>query len=132
MDNTLRRWRIVSLILGILLFLWLPVEDVNASLVTVFAIAICGLAAARFLIPIRVWPGSKHWLVYPLSGMIAGAAITLITLLLMAFKSGLHGHGSPDFTPEQVISVLWLTPLWIAAGLLIGLGAGIWQRTRSR
>lgn len=132
MDNTLRRWRILSLILGILLFIWLPVEDVNASLVTVFAIAICGLAVARFLIPIRVQPGSKHWLVYPLSGMIAGAAITLVTLLLMAFKSGLHGHGSPDFTPEQVASVLWLTPLWTAAGFLIGLGAGIWQRAHSR
>jgi hypothetical protein len=132
MEPALRLWRNLSLILGFLLFVWLPVEDVKASLVTVFAIAICGLAVARFSILIRVQPGSKHWLAYLLSGIIAGAAITPVTFLLMAFKSGLHGHGSPDFTPEQVISVLWLTPLWIIAGLLIGLGAGIWQRAHSR
>jgi cell division protein FtsW (lipid II flippase) len=131
MDTALRRWRILSLVLGFLLFIWLPVEDNNASLVTIFAIAICGLAVVRFLLSMRIQQGSKRWLVYPFSGMISGAAITLVTLLLMAFKSGLHGHGSPDFTPGQVITVLQLTPLWIAAGFLIGLGAGIWLRART-
>jgi len=132
MSTALRRWHYFSLILGFLLFVWLPIEDMNASLVAVFAIAICTLTVARFLIPIHIQPGDKGWLVYPLGGLIAGAAITPVSLLLMAFKSGLHGHGSPDFTPEQVMSVLWLTPLWIIAGLLIGLGAGIWQQAHSR
>jgi cell division protein FtsW (lipid II flippase) len=128
MDTALRRWRILSLVLGGVLFFWLPIEDLNASLVTAFAIAICSLAVVRILLPLQIQPGSRRWLLYPLSGMIAGAAVTLVSLLLMAFKSGLHGHGSPDFPPDQVISVLRLTPLWSAAGFLIGLGTGIWLR----
>jgi len=130
MGTALRRWRILSLVLGFVLFFWLPIEDLNASLVTIFAIAICSLAVVRIFLPIKIQPGSKRWLLYPLSGIIAGVAVTLVSLLLMAFKSGLHGHGSPDFTPDQVISVLRLTPLWSAAGFLIGLGTGIWLRAR--
>ena len=132
MGTALRRWRILSLVLGFALFFWLPIEDLNASLVAIFAIAICSLAVVRILLTIQILPGSKRWLFYPLGGTIAGAAVTLVSVLLMAFKSGLHGHGSPDFTPDQVISLLQLTPLWSAAGFLIGLGTGIWLRTRPR
>jgi len=132
MDKVLRRWRILSLILGFALFLWFPVEDQNASLVTIFAIAICSLAIMRILLQLKIKNIPKRWFIFPLSGVLAGPGITLISLLLMAFKSGLHGHGFPDFTPGQVILTLRLTPVWTTAGLLIGLGIGIWSQTSPR
>lgn len=132
MENVLRRWRIISLIVGFLVFVWLPIEDQNASLATIFAIAICSLIIVRIIIRLNIEPVRKRWYIYPLSGILAGPGITLMSLLLMAFKSGLHGHGSPDFTPSQVITVIWLTPLWTIAGFLIGLGTGIWKRASSQ
>ena len=132
MDKVLRRWRILSLILGFALFLWLPFEDHNASLVTIFAIAINILVILRILLVLDDKGIHKRWFIYPLCSVLAGPGITLISLLLMAFKSGLHGHGFPDFTPGQVILTLRLTPIWTMAGLLIGLGAGILSQTSSR
>jgi hypothetical protein len=72
----------------------------------------------------------RSWLLYPLAGLLSGLAVTPLALLLMAFKSGVHGHGLPDFTPNQVTLVLLSTPAWAAAGLLVGLGIALWMKAR--
>ena len=54
--------------------------------------------------------------------------MTAVALLLMAIKTGLHGHGTPDYTPEQMVRVLSLTPLWVVVGLVIGLITFFWQK----
>lgn len=67
-----------------------------------------------------------------LAGAAAGAILVGLTLLLMAVKTGLHGHG-PEFTPGEirwVIDQLWL---WSVSGGVFGLSfglisAGLWGR----
>jgi hypothetical protein len=122
----LRRVRISALILGAGLLVWLPFEDSSLAWILIFSLAICTLGVAYALIKLRPG-GKKAWLYLPLTGITAGVAITPVALSLMAFKSGVHGHGAADFTPAQVTGILQRTPLWAAGGLLIGLGAGLWQ-----
>jgi len=57
-------------------------------------------------------------------GVLFGVSVALLTLVFMAVKSGLHGHG-PEFTQEQIEGVLRQLPLWGIAGLLGGLGLGL-------
>lgn len=122
----LRRLRISALILGAGLLVWLPFEDSSLAWIIIFSLAICTLGVAYALI--KLHPGGKKaWLYLPLTGIAAGAAMTPVALSLMAFKSGVHGHGAADFTPAQVTSILQRTPIWAAGGLLIGLGASLWQ-----
>lgn len=134
--QTLRRLRLFTLTLGGLLLLWLPVEDESEHWVILLAAAICSLFAARLLVtplprswlgwlPRNEWP---HWLAYPGLAALAGLGITPVALFLMAFKSGVHGHSRPDFTPDQLASVIARTPLWVAAGLLVGLGIALYKK----
>lgn len=126
--NLRRRLRILALVVGGGLLFWLPVEDLSENWAILFAILISTLAVLALLT--RLHPiGGRPWLVASLAGALAGLAVTPLALFLMAFKSGLHGHHLPDFTPAQVTSVLQRTPIWIAAGLLIGLGVGLWLST---
>ncbi|MCB9431934.1 MAG: hypothetical protein H6668_08110 [Ardenticatenaceae bacterium] len=57
-------------------------------------------------------------------GLLFGAGSSLLTLLAMAVKTGLHAHG-PEFTPAEIIWVWQQLPLWAVAGLLAGLGVGL-------
>lgn len=56
-------------------------------------------------------------------GVILGLIFGILTLTLMAIKTGLHGHG-PEFTPDEIAWVLSQIPLWSALGLLVGTGLG--------
>ncbi len=58
------------------------------------------------------------------AGLTMGLGSALLTLFLMALKSGLHAHG-PEFTPDQIAPVVSGMPVWAAGGLLVGLGAGL-------
>jgi len=122
----LRRLRISALILGAALLVWLPFEDSSLAWIIIFSLAICTLGIAYALTKFRL-SQKRAWLYLPLTGIAAGAAITPVALSLMAFKSGVHGHGAADFTPAQVTSILQRTPIWAAGGLLIGLGASLWH-----
>ena len=126
--SSTQRWlRYYTLFLGALLLIWLPFEDTNEQLATAFSAAILAGLAARLAVR---WdspqPASlpKHLLL----GTLAGLMVAPLTFLLMAIKSGLHGHAGPDFTGAQVIAVFLRMPVWGLGGLLIGLGAGIWRR----
>jgi hypothetical protein len=46
----------------------------------------------------------------------------------MVFKSGLHGHPSPDFTPAQAAAVLARAPYFALGGFLLGIAAGIFRK----
>ena len=56
-------------------------------------------------------------------GVILGLIFGILTLTLMAIKTGLHGHG-PEFTPDEIAWVLSQIPLWSALGILVGTGLG--------
>ncbi len=122
--------RLSGLALGIILFIWLPFEDITERWVILFSLALCTWAAARlsFLYQAR----ARYFLpLQVLTGALAGLAISPLALLLMAFKSGIHGHGVPDFTPQQVVDVLRRTPYWGSAGFLFGLGGALWRLVRT-
>jgi hypothetical protein len=126
----LRRLRISGLFLLALFLVWLPVEDLHEGWVTAFGAAVCAWGAALFLATRKTASG-KFW-PYALVGFATGAALTPAVLLLMAFKTGLHAHEAPDFTVDQIIRVITLTPAWILSGSLIGSGAGLWKSARAK
>ena len=57
-------------------------------------------------------------------GLAMGAGTVLMSLFLMAIKTGLHAHG-PEFSPAEITAVWQLLPLWSLVGVLAGLGAGL-------
>jgi hypothetical protein len=125
-----RRFRLLVISLGIILFVWLSFEGQNVTWVILFANAICLLGAAAILARSSRLTHYKSWLVYPLAGLLSGAATTPIALLLMAIKTGIHGHSAPDYTSTQILAVLISFPVWVGAGAVIGLGAGLWLKNR--
>jgi hypothetical protein len=63
-------------------------------------------------------------------GFLLGAGSVLMTLFLMAVKTGLHAHG-PEFSAAEVSEVWRRLPLWSLAGTIGGLGLGLLLLTRS-
>jgi hypothetical protein len=126
-SSSTQRWlRYYTFVLGALLLIWLPFEDSNEQLATLFAAGISAGLAAHLVIR-RKLPLPASLLAYLLLGSFVGLAVSPLTFSLMAIKTGLHGHPAPDFTGTQLIAVFLRTPVWALGGLLIGLGLGLWR-----
>lgn len=128
------RWlRLSALFLGLGLLAWLPVEEASERPVLVFAALLAFWGAARLLAGRAAeegWCWHHLWRRHALVGALGGLAVAPLAVLLMAFKSGLHGHGAPDFTPSQLQSILLRAPYAAASDLLLGLGSALWIRSR--
>ena len=61
------------------------------------------------------------------TGILVGLAIAPLTILLMAIKTGIHAHPIPDYSYEQIFTVISRIPVWVISGLLIVFGIGIWM-----
>ena len=128
--------RLAFIFLGVFILLWLPVEE--HSLVVLLLISGCAcilgvlsvlnLQQQRWTAAGEQGGGMKKILWYPLAGVLAGGAVTLAAMALMAVKTGLHGHGAPDYSPAQVSLVLRAAPLWICLGLIPGVLAAVWRK----
>lgn len=97
---------------------WLPFEDTQLWMSVILALDAC------IWIGLRVWPVWRrvnNWLFGLATGAIFGAAIPLLTITLMAFKSGLHGHGFADFTTSQVLTMVQAIPFCLLAGVLLAI-----------
>ena len=108
--------------MGILFLIWTPVEDTDV----IYALLLgAGIAAwgALWALPGR----SAGWSLA--IGGLAGLLVSPLTIALMSFKSGLHAHGFPDFSPSQAVQVLDQIPYWTAAGLLAG---WVWMMVQRR
>ena len=121
--------RLAGILLGMAILLWIPFEDSGTIWVRLFSLLVCMLAAITIGSKISL-AKRRLWYAWPAVGLVAGLLVTPTAILLMALKSGIHGHGSPDFTPAQVSAVLSSWPIWAMSGLLAGLAASIWQRVR--
>lgn len=116
------RW--IALALGILVLLWLPVEDIDLRMVVALATMI-GIWATMKTFK-GVFTRRKSILVWHVvAGFVGGAAMMPIALVLMAVKTGLHGHETPDYTLGQIRYIIALTPIWVVAGGFVGLGVGM-------
>lgn len=73
------------------------------------------------------------WLVVTGStGLMVGLGSSLMTLVFMVLKTGLHGHG-PEFRPSEIEWLVGMLPLWALAGFTAGMGIGtvIWGLNKS-
>ena len=65
-------------------------------------------------------------------GLAWGAALGPAVLLLMALKTGLHGHG-PEYTAAQIGWVVAQWVWWVGAGGIAGVGLALlwlgWRRS---
>lgn len=115
--------------------IWIGLEGSLGRAVLMAALVILVIAGfiwQRFLgghqMSLRIW-----LIVCASSGLIMGISLVLVTILFMAVKTGLHGHG-PEFTPDEIDWVFRQAPLWATVGLLMGLGLSVlaiglsWQK----
>ncbi|MBT3389748.1 MAG: hypothetical protein HN413_04995 [Chloroflexi bacterium] len=114
---------------GIVTLFWLPIEDTQINIVTLLALFIAAFGAAHTAYKRRA-PKFHGVPRAALIGLLAGASATLIALLLIALKTGLHSHGAPDFTLTQITTLIQRTPYFAIGGLLVALGCAVWMYNR--
>lgn len=121
--------RITGLILGIVVLVWLPVEERSELGVLIISGVICTWSAIWLLSnPVQ---GDKQLIMrHTFVGAVVGLILAPLAILLMAVKSGIHGHGTPDFTVNQLQDVLSRIPYFVLSGFLVGVGSGLWCMTK--
>lgn len=125
-DRTLRT---ITLVYGLLLFIWLTPEDSSVGIVAALGVGATLLTLmwvirrrlAGWQIPLAYLPAAGT-----LAGAIAGVGSTLAAAGLMFFKNALHAHAFWDYPPQLIVAMLTLAPQWAAAGALAGLGFSLW------
>ncbi len=115
--------RLGAVLLGIIFFIWLPFEDQGLSLIFLYALAVSTLLG--FYVYQRWQAGPARLWKAALCGCLAGALVTPLILLILAIKAGVHGHAVPESAASELTGILWLTPLWMLAGGLVGAGLGV-------
>ncbi len=127
-EGTSPPWlRLATIAFSIALLLWLGVEDSHVLPVTLFGATGALLLAlhkglAYFRRPHA--PGVRA-VALAAVGVLAGGGAALGAAFLMLLKTGLHGHGFPDYPLAQILTVLARAPVWALAGALVGLGLGL-------
>ena len=124
-EITRLRLRGLSLALGVVILFWLPIEDTHLTFATMLAYAICFLGTPLV--------GNKWQLtsrMYPWAGFLGGLCVGPVSFMLMVFKIGLHNHGTPDFTLDQLFRLLFLAPTGAISGFLFGLGLHLYHISR--
>ena len=118
----------LPIVIGLLVvFLWLPVEDTHLGWVLLISIILCSQAAFLVLKRRQAVKELQRW-DFLWTALIAGLCVSPLALTLMGLKTGLHGHSASDFSASQVLTVLWLTPVWLVAGSFVGLGIALYTR----
>ena len=120
-----RIWlRFAGLLLAIGILVWLPIEESSELVVLVVSGLICIWGGVWLLT--RTAADDRHLILrHVLVGSGAGLLVAPMAILLMAIKSGIHGHGIPDFTVNQMQTVISRIPYLILGGVLLGAGSGL-------
>ena len=123
--------RYLAIGVGVFILIWLPFEDTSEQSAIIIALIISVLLATQWLINLPV-EHSKQLLIHSIVGCLAGAATIFITILLIAFKSGLHNHGFAEYSKDQIINIFWLSPYFVISGFLLGLSSAIWRLQKTK
>jgi ABC-type thiamin/hydroxymethylpyrimidine transport system permease subunit len=116
-------------------FVWLAYEDRSLNPVMWLSAIVC---VAFALAGIARWRGGKladrrRWLLELMGiGLLTGALVAPVAVLLILVKISLHSHGTPDFTAGDIAAVMNRAPVWALAGVLSGEALGLIGVTFSR
>jgi hypothetical protein len=117
-------FRFLAILLGIALLFWIPFEDSSENPAILFAYFISTWFVITLLTRYKN-PSLLTIINVVFAGILTGATITPLILLLMVLKIGLHAHPIPDYSYEQFISIINRIPIWFISGFLTGMGVGI-------
>ena len=122
----------ITILWGIFMAVWAVLE--GGLWLTIFAAIFSLILFLAYLLQ-RVLVGrtfaTTTWLLLAaFLGILTGLGSGLLTLVLIAIKTGLHAHG-PEFSTAELNWVLQQIPLWSLVGLLTGLGLGLLFKARS-
>ena len=115
-----------TMLLGLAFFIWLALEGDLRYVLTLGSMAVAvgwGQALQRLLggRQLRLW---RFLALMVASGAVAGLVTNLVVLILMAVKTGVHGHG-PEFNQTEIDWVIAQLAPWLLIATLIGLGIGL-------
>jgi hypothetical protein len=118
--------RVVTLLWGVYALVWLALEgDVGRdTLLAGWGLALAAVWLLARLFGGQALPAGRVAALGAAVGLVWGAALGPAVLGLMAFKTGLHGHG-PEYTAAQIAGVWVQWPLWSVAGLIAGAGLAL-------
>jgi hypothetical protein len=118
--------RLFSILVAIYAAVWISLEGAKQQVILLaiaFMLVITGYLVQRYLGGKQL--SARRWLLYSAGlGVIIGLGSAFLTLIFMAVKTGLHGHG-PEFTQAEIEWVIGQIPLWTLTGLIAGLGLGL-------
>lgn len=112
---------------------WMSLEG-DLTRVVVTAVLLTGLL---LLVLLERWLGGRQlalgrWLLSSAGlGLLWGAGSVLMTLFLMALKTGIHAHG-PEFTASEITWVWNQLVLGMGLGTLVGAALGMLAAAFSR
>jgi hypothetical protein len=124
------RWAVRStwVVTALVWFVWLAYEDRSLGTVIGLSAVIC---IAFALSAVSRWRGGKaaerrRWLLESMGiGLLTGALVAPVAVLLILIKISLHSHGTPDFTTSDIAQVMNRLPVWSLAGTLCGEALGL-------
>ena len=121
-----RRFKLAIGIVGIFTAIWMVTEgELLRDVILAASLLLVGLMAIARRWPwIRGLSPGKTVARGAVGGLGYGVGLVLLTLFLMAVKTGLHAHG-PEYTVYELVWVWNQLPLWAVAGSLVGLGIGL-------
>lgn len=124
------RWvgRFVWAIAGVAWFVWLGYEDRGLSTVMSLSAVLCLALSLTWVARGRSGKkvGRRRWLLESMGiGLLVGALVPPVAVLLILVKISLHAHGTPDFTSGDVGEVIRRLPVWMLAGVLCGEALGL-------
>lgn len=123
-------WRLFSLMIGGLLFIWLTLEDTQLLpiiLLSLLAISLWILNPLLQRFAGQSISPMKFILAIALLGMLIGAGTVILTTIMMFLKTAWHSHLFPDYPAPMMVAMLQRLPLWTVAGLLLGTSFGLFS-----
>ncbi|MFN8379483.1 MAG: hypothetical protein U0452_12520 [Anaerolineae bacterium] len=124
-----RRWqRLILIVGGLIVFLWLRLEDHGVVQALIMGLVVALLATSLWLWPrLANRPLKVGW--FAMLAALTGATFGLITAassaFLMLLKNGFHGHLNPDYPAGVMAETLARAPVWALAGALVGVAAAL-------
>ena len=120
--------RLLTITLGIIIMLWSGLEDNQVWGVVLLGWILAIVSVAHFMMSRfgnRSYNTTTLIKLSPLVGASIGASASIITALLMIFKSIRHSHVFPDYPPQMIIAILERLPIWALGSGFIAVGLSL-------